>query len=376
MTRLLFWTESFWPYVGGVEVLGTKLVLALRERGYQIAVVTSHGSLTLPDDDLYEGIPVHRLPFHRAFAQRDIAQLAEIHRRLVRLRDGFRPDLVHMHHVGPSAILCQQVFAKSSTPRVVTVLGMIPDRSLQEGSGFAQVLRSADWVAANALVPLDQARRHLPDIVARSSVIYNGLDRPTISRSPLPCDPPRLLCIGRLSPEKGFEVALRACATLSQRFPAARLTVAGDGPERAALERQAVDSGVIGVVDFVGWVAPTTVPALMNEATMLVVPSWTEGLPVVATEAAQMGRPVVATRVGGVPEVVLDGETGLLVEPGDSNGLAAAISALIEDPALARRMGEAAYRRAHDMFTIERCVESYDTLYRRLIEEHAGAASA
>jgi glycosyltransferase involved in cell wall biosynthesis len=376
MTRLLFWTESFWPYVGGVEVLGTKLVLALRRRGYQIAIVTSHGSLTLPDDDLYEGVPVHRLPFHHAFAQRDITRLAEIHHRLVRLKGTFTPDLVHMHHVGPSAVLYRQVFADGSTPLLVTLLSMIPDQLLRKGSGFASVVGSADWVTANALTPLDQARRHLPDVVPRSSVVYNGLDRPTIARAPLPFDPPRLLCVGRLSPEKGFDVGLSAFAMLSRRFPAARLIVAGDGSERTALERQAADSGIADVVDFVGWVAPEKVRALMNQATTVVIPSWTEGLPVVATEAGQMGRPIVATRVGGIPEVVLHGETGLLAEPGDSNGLAAALAALIEDPERARRMGEVAYHRAHDVFTIERCVESYDALYRRLIEEHAGVAPA
>jgi glycogen(starch) synthase len=206
-------------------------------------------------------------------------------------------------------------------------------------------------------------------------VIYDGLDPLTMSPAPLEFDPPRLLCVGRLAPEKGFELALSAFASLVERFPSARLIVGGDGPERASLVQQAADLGISSRVDFVGWVAPKRVQVLMNSATIVVLPSWTEGLPLVATEAAQVARPVVATRVGGMPEVVLHGETGLLVEPGDSAALAAAITSLLEDPRRARAMAEAARRRADDLFGLDSCIGAYDALYRGLIEERVVASS-
>jgi glycosyltransferase involved in cell wall biosynthesis len=201
------------------------------------------------------------------------------------------------------------------------------------------------------------------------SVIYDGLEPLTSSPAPLEFEAPRILCIGRLAPEKGFDLAVSAFATLTDRFPAARLIIGGDGPERSSLERQVADLGLTARVDFVGWVPPKRVQVLMNRATVVVLPSWTEALPLVAAEAGQVRRPVVATRVGGMPEVVRDGETGLLVEPGDSPGLAAAISSLLECPERAKRLAERAQERADALFSLDGCVAAYDALYRQLLEE-------
>ena len=368
MTQLLFWSESFWPYVGGPEITGPRLAVALRERGYRIAVVTSHGSLDLPDLDDYAGIPVHRFPFFSAFAERDIDRLAGIHRRLSRLKGDFAPDLVHINFLGPSAIFQVQTTAAHAAPLVVTLRGMLPDDLLQGGSGYAFALRAADWVTANASASLERARRHLPELAARSSVIYDGLDPPPIPPAPLPIEPPRVLCLGRLSFEKGFDLALSAFALLAGALPAARLVVAGDGPERAALQRQAADLGIAAAVDFVGWVAPESVFELINTATVVVLPSRTESLPITAVEAGQMARPVVAARVGGVPEVVVDGQTGLLVDPESPAALAGALQWLLGNPAEAARLGAEARVRTSATFSMERSVDTYDELFRRLIE--------
>jgi glycogen(starch) synthase len=178
-----------------------------------------------------------------------------------------------------------------------------------------------------------------------------------------------LLCLGRLAPEKGFDLALTALASLIERFPHIRLVIAGDGPARTDLEQQAAKLGLAHVVDFIGWVAPDKVPALLNTATVVVMPSWREGLPLVALEAALMARPVVATRVGGLPEVVVHGQTGLLIEKEDSDGLAKAIAFLLEHPETATQMGQAAQQRAQEVFNSEQCVNAYDALYQKLITE-------
>ena len=99
---------------------------------------------------------------------------------------------------------------------------------------------------------------------------------------------------------------------------------------------------------------------------MVLIPSRREGLPVVAIQAAMMGRPIVATRVSGLPEVVVDGKTGWLVEREDSEGLAKAISFLLDHPKVAARMGRAAQQHARELFSPQRCVDAYDALYRKL----------
>jgi glycogen synthase len=176
-----------------------------------------------------------------------------------------------------------------------------------------------------------------------------------------------VLCLGRLVPDKGFDLALAAFAAIADRFPQLRLIIAGDGPARLSLEKQAAALGIAGWVDFLGWVPPEKVAELINLATIVVMPSHREGLPTVALEAALMARPVVGTRVGGFPEVVLHQKTGWLVPPGDENALAEALLLLLNEPRSAVEMGEAARIRAQEIFSFERYIDAYENLYCRLV---------
>jgi glycogen(starch) synthase len=148
--------------------------------------------------------------------------------------------------------------------------------------------------------------------------------------------------------------------------------MAGDGPARPSLERQAHDLGIASRVDFLGRVPD--VPATMNAATFVLMPSrWEETFGLVALEAALLGRPVVATRVGALPEVVRDGETGLIVEREDDAGLGAAMASLLADPDRTRRMGRAARERALATFGLERSLDAYEALYQRFARRGANA---
>jgi glycogen(starch) synthase len=184
--------------------------------------------------------------------------------------------------------------------------------------------------------------------------------------------PPRLLCLGRAVSQKGFDLALAAFARLVPRFPGIRLTIGGDGKEKPSLEAMAHQLGVANSVEFRGWVQPEHVPELLSSHTLVLMPSRFEPFGIVALQAAQMARPVVATRVGGLPEVVAAGETGLLVENGDVDGLVKAITVLLDDPERAVRMGQAARQRAQEKFSWDNFVDSYDSLYRRLLARQRG----
>jgi glycogen(starch) synthase len=192
----------------------------------------------------------------------------------------------------------------------------------------------------------------------------------------LPFEPPCILCLGRLVPEKGVDVALRVLANVRLRVPGVRLVVAGDGGERSRLEREARELGLGEEVRFVGAVAPEDVPAVINRATLVLMPSRREGLPLVAIEAALMGRPVVATAVSGLAEVVTDGETGRLAAKDDVEGLSRAVLDLLAHPEGTRRMGRSARERARDRFGLARCAASFDALYQRLVPSLPEAAAA
>src|SRR5207249_1628336 len=123
------------------------------------------------------------------------------------------------------------------------------------------------WVVGWSAAILDKGRQLVPEITARSSVIYNGLEVPSLLPRPLPTETPRLLCLGRLSPEKGFDVAVTAFASLANRFPHAHLVIVGEGPERIRLERQISELGLTHRVELTGGVLPDQVPALLNTVT-------------------------------------------------------------------------------------------------------------
>ncbi len=159
-----------------------------------------------------------------------------------------------------------------------------------------------------------------------------------------------LLFVGRLRIRKGVEVLLAALARLAPRFPTARLLVAGDGEHREELLARTVTLGLGSVVVFLGRADAGRVRALLAGARALVVPSIYEGMPLVVLEAMAAGVPVVASAVSGIPEVVLDGETGWLVPPEDPPALAAALAAVLEGPAEARRRGAAGKARVAEQF--------------------------
>jgi glycosyltransferase involved in cell wall biosynthesis len=251
-------------------------------------------------------------------------------------------------------------------PLLVTLHNVLAREAEKSDSWLGRIIASADWVSCVSASVLSATRKTLPSMASRSSVVYNGLDIPAVASQAAPADAPKLLCLGRLKIRKGFDVALKAFVSVVGRFPEARLIVAGDGPERLSLERQAVQLGIGGVVDFIGWVAPEDVPELVAKVTAVVMPSRHEPFGLVALDAALTSRPIVASRVGGLTEVVAHGKTGLLVEPNDSAALAEALVFLLDNRDLAVEMGRIARRRAQTIFSWKRCVDAYDELYQKL----------
>ncbi len=171
----------------------------------------------------------------------------------------------------------------------------------------------------------------------------------------------RFLFLGRLVPAKGLAWLLRALARI--RVPL-HLDIAGDGPRAGALQHLAVELGLSGRVTFHGWVDAPRAKALLHQARALVVPSlWHEPSGTVAVEAAAAGRAVIASRVGGLPEYVVDWVTGLLVAPGDADGLAEALVRLAVDYDLAASLGHRARQRVGDTFSAERRLAGVAAVY-------------
>jgi glycosyltransferase involved in cell wall biosynthesis len=218
------------------------------------------------------------------------------------------------------------------------------------------------------------------------AVIRNGVDPVPADEPPaggtlrdelgMPADAPIIAMVSRLNRVrgidfKGVEYFLEAAALVASRCPDARFLVLGDGPSRDAFVGDARRRGLAGRVLFAGFRKHVT--RGLREVTLSVLPSLSEGLSNALLESMAAGVPIVATRVGGNPELVVDGVTGLLVPPRDAGALAAAMCLLLENPALARRFGEAARQRALHHFSIERMVQETEDLYLSLLRRRVPA---
>jgi glycosyltransferase involved in cell wall biosynthesis len=239
--------------------------------------------------------------------------------------------------------------------------------------------RAACSFADCVLVNAEAVRRRLvAEGYERSRIVIvrNGVDlskftdepRPTGLRQELglPAGTPLVAAISRLNPLKGIEYFLEAAAILAGRFPEARFLVAGDGAQRQALEGRAERLGLGRRAVFLG--PRLDVPEILGEVNVSVLPSLSEALSNVLIESMAAGVPVVATDVGGNPEVVEDGVTGILVPPCDGEALARGIGAFLGDPARAARMGMAGKERAFERFSFERAVRETEDLYAGLLE--------
>jgi glycosyltransferase involved in cell wall biosynthesis len=362
--RVLFWSPGFLPEIGGIEIFASKLMPAMQERGFQYMVITGRNHPGLPAHTKYKDIPIHRFPFWHSLV--NIDQLMEVKRKVARLERAFAPDLIHNNAVGIDNFFHLATADACRAPVLMTLHGKSPD---QAHSIVAQTLRHADWVTGCSADILEEGRRVVPEITSRSSVINNAVEAPPVPPSPLPFNPPVCLCLGRLACDKGFDVAVSAFRSVIDRIPHARLVIAGDGPERDNLEKQVIHQEIDGSVEFLGWVAPNRIWDLVNSSTLAIIPSRRESFGLVALEAALMARPVVANRVGGIPEVVIDGTTGLLVEKDDTQSLANAIAFLLSHPDVATQIGRAARVRAQGAFSWKAHVDAYDILYRKIISE-------
>lgn len=282
----------------------------------------------------------------------------------------FGPDVVHLH--GPRASilgrLAVTVLPRRARPAVVsTAHGWVP-RRLAFRAGFeAAYLLTTSLDDATIAVCADTARR-FGRWSASVRVVLNGIavagELPPYTASP-ETGTVRLGFVGRLTQEKNFTLALEAfteiLARVGVRLPAPELHVYGDGPLLPAA-RAEVARRRLGGVFFHGWVDPGEIPAVMTAFTALLLTSREEGLPYVLLEAMAAGCPVVATAVGGIPDLVEHGRTGWLARPGDPVGLAGAVLALVDDPRLAAAVRLAA-RRKVSALSVEDMVDEVERVY-------------
>ncbi|HEX7588700.1 MAG TPA: glycosyltransferase family 4 protein [Anaerolineae bacterium] len=362
--RILLWSEAFLPSIGGVEILAAAFSEALDARGHRLSIIVN-GKNTEGAPE-YNAMPVHRFDFDQVLASRDIRRYSAMLRDLRHLMRDFQPELIHVFHLGAGVFFQMQAAESVAVPSVVTLHQHLPDSQVQPDHLYGRILRRTSFITACSQAVLRITRSQVPEIAHRSCVIHNSLKSPLLEPTPPAPGPPRLLCVGRLVYQKGFDLAIDAFQQVLRQFPMARLSIAGDGPLRQELEAHADRLGLGQSVDFLGWVDTDRVPFLISTATALLVPSRAEPFGLVTVQAGQAGRAVIAARVGGLPEIVIDRETGILFEKENSAALANAIIELHGHPDQLAVMGRKARLLVEQKFGWERFLTAYEDLYRNL----------
>lgn len=307
--------------------------------------------------------------------------------RLARLLRRERVALLHAHCFEPTLF---GLFAARAAGVRFVFTRHHSDHHIRMGKRWHT--RIDGWCArrADAVIAVSEAtRRVMTDIEGvpslRIRVVYNGMEplpvptheALTRTRQALGLGEQRvILVVGRLHEEKGHRVLFEALATIRSQLEPFVLLVAGDGPHRAQLEREAATCGLQSSVCFLGQRAD--VAELMSLATVVVAPSLAESFGYVVLEAMSLGRPVVATTTGGIPEVVGDTGGALLVAPGAVRELAGAIERLVADPRLGESLGDAGCSRAR-AFGFEAMIRGYERTYDEVFvgrSEQRGAGNA
>jgi glycosyltransferase involved in cell wall biosynthesis len=373
--------------MGGPALHVAYLTAGLRERGYETTLVA--GSLARGEDSMEHvtrelGIEVESLPaLHREIAPwRDavaVVRLAGLIRRL-------RPQIVHTHTAKAGAVgRLAAVLAGDARPPIVvhTFHGHVlrgyfdPVRSF----GFRLLERQLAGLSTALVAVSPEVRDDLVRLgvapADKFSVVRVGIELEdrvageangrVQTRRLMGIPPERFTVgwIGRMTAVKRTDDVLLAFRALRERGVEATLCMVGDGPDRGEVERRAHDLGIMRDTLFLGY--QEDVAPFYAAFDAMVLASGNEGTPVSAIEALAAGRPVVATRVGGVPDVVRDGEDGFLVETGAVDDIAEALGRLAADPSLRRRLGEAGRARVLPRYSVDRLIDDVDRLYRSLL---------
>jgi len=304
---------------------------------------------------------------------------------LAMARDPVRADVVHTHtwYVGLGGMLVQSIH---DVPLVVTLHSLEPMRPWkadQLGTGYAvsswaerlAVERAARVIAVSAQMRTD-ILAHFRIAAERVVVLHNGVDADAFARTERRdalarhgVRPPYVLFVGRISEQKGIFQLLEAARSLPEGV---QLVLCASSPDTPELLRRL--EGAVAGRSQVHWInAMVPVPdvvQLYSHAAVFVCPSVYEPFGLINLEAMACGTPVVATRVGGIPEVVADGETGWLVEPDDPAALASALREALADPERARRLGDAGRRRVEAHFSWDRIAGRTLDVYREAIADH------
>jgi glycogen(starch) synthase len=376
LRSVAIFASSFAPHLGGVEELSRRLAAEQRRRGLDSIVITNRYPKALPRDERIDGIPVYRERFRvpeprpRHLAGWAIGTAATRRGILTTLR-AHRTDVLHVHCVSSNGYYALRAARRTGLPLVVTMHGelMMDANGVYQRSAFLRatwraLLDHASLVTGCSQQVIDEAvQAYGPALLDKARVIPNGIDLDAVRAAEPEIRPrPYVAGIGRFVRQKGFDLLIDGFARIAADHADLDLVLAGDGPERDSLVRQAASSPFAERIEFLGGVPSPRAFGLLRGASAFVLASRHDVAPLVILEAMAAGAPVLAARVGGVPEMVRDGVNGLVFEGGSAESLAAGLHRILTDRAGTAARAE---RAGHDAagHTWQRIADAYADVY-------------
>jgi glycosyltransferase involved in cell wall biosynthesis len=358
--------------IGGAEVLLVDLARGAKEAGYDVSVgYSTHGPM---EQKLLElGITCTRLP---RLGRVDPLLLIKMCQLILKEK----PDVVHTHlfksdlHGRLAARLCGVKVVISTSHN-----NDIWARRFPLGQIYGLTAKLTDRVIAVSQEVCDYQIKYTGISPDKIIVIDNGVkvekfaDQEMVGRTireeyQIAAGSPLIGIIGRLQPQKDHANFMEAAVQIRGKMSGARFLIIGDGPLREELENQAERLGLSSSLIFTG--VRQDIPGVLAALDVLVISSKWEGLPVTLLEGMAARRPIVCTAVGGIPSVVTDGESALLVPPEDSIALANACLRILQDPTLASSLGEVAFERVKNQFSLDAMIGKTLKLYTELLESY------
>ncbi|MBN1264770.1 MAG: glycosyltransferase family 4 protein [Anaerolineales bacterium] len=375
--KILVINYEFPPVGGGGGQASADICEGLVARGHEVRVLTSRAP-DLPGEEVRSGVRIHRILTGRKSRYRAsfpvmLAFLLLAFFPGLRLIRSWKPDVIHVHFAVPTGALVWLLSLLTGVPYILTAhLGDVPGGVPQKtGRWFRMVYpftppiwKGAAAIAAVSEFTRDLALEHYP---VRIDVIPNGVHLPEQDPANLKVsDPPELVFAGRFQPQKNVPFLIEAAAAAAD-LPW-NLTLLGDGPQRVEIEALVKTHQLEDRIFMRGWVSPDEVWQIFLKSDLLVMPSLSEGLPVVGVQALACGLAIAGTTAGGLSELITDRLNGRLVEVGDDEAYVAALRWCVKDSDRLLKMKRESLKIAQ-RYDIKAVAEAYEAILRRALNK-------
>lgn len=379
-------SDLFDSSYGGVPVVVRRFIEAFTERGHKITIVTSKGK-SREAVEKRENLTVYRFPsLTLPKSEGEYALSFPSFHRIRRIYEREGIDVLHCHIPSLLSLACVLEARKKGVPSIATnhLLSETFSRNLffdstKFNNFFYKIVNSfynlVDLVLCPSIYGLKTLRKY--GLKPRALVLSNGIElskfNPNLDHEQfdrefgLNEENKKVLYVGRLMEEKGLDVLLRAYSIVEAKMPDTNLIIVGKGHMRASLEDQASKLGLESVI-FTGFVSDSLLKQAYASSDLFVLPSYAEIQPLVLLEALAMGLPAIGTNVGGVPEMIIEGQNGYVLEPGDHEGLAERTIRILNDDKLREEFSRNSLRmaRSHD---IDKSADKLERLYSKLVSQ-------